>query len=80
MKEQRDSDAADAVTEQQDAQKAATKAAKGKVTFARGFPEMTPGGAAPATTAPVKVATPAEAAKLKKGTRYIAPDGTVYTR
>jgi hypothetical protein len=79
LKQQREDDADAADKAQKDMEDEKKKAAKGKVTFARGFPEMT-SGSAPATSAPVKVATPAEAAKLPKGTRYIAPDGTVYTR
>jgi hypothetical protein len=51
--------------------------------------EPVPGGAAPseaggtstaASAGPVKVQTPAEAAKLEPGTHYITPDGKEYTR
>lgn len=38
------------------------------------------GGGLNFTGAPVKVTTPADAAKLAPGTRYVRPDGTVMTR
>lgn len=49
---------------------------KGSIAAGGGIPVP---GAAP-TVPPVKIATPADALKLKPGTRYVRPDGTVMTR